>query len=442
MGSLIREKIEEWKKIKIIGIIGLGDMGLLYARTFSQTGWKVVCCDREELYTETFERHKNEPFKILFNGHLVSQISDYIIYSVEVERIDKIVSLYGPSTKLGGIVGGQSSCKYSEIRAFERYLRKDVDIISLHSLHGPNVDSNCYPLVLINHRSRHAESFDLVEALVSCLQKKPVYLSYKEHDLITANTQAVTHVAFLSMGLAYKRMSFYPPKHEINKYFGGLEGVKTNIIFRIYSGKWHVYAGLAITNPFASEQILQYSKSVTELFILFVKRKKEEVINRLVKAKTFVFGGYRGIFLLNNNLLKKDSLNLCKGADNSIKTSNSHLSLLAIVDSWYQLGINPYEHLICGTPLFKIFLGISEYLFLTPSLLEQTIEEAFSDNVFNVYDLEFTLSIRMWSHIVSSGSFELYEKEFEEVYSFFVPMFSYYDSVDNQMINTLINNTD
>lgn len=30
---------------------------------------------------------------------------------------------------------------------------------------------------------------------------------------------------------------------------------------------------------------------------------------------------------------------------------NSHLSLLAMVDCWYQCGIVPYEHMICATPV-------------------------------------------------------------------------------------------
>lgn len=33
---------------------------------------------------------------IMPNGHLVSRCSDYIIYSVEAEHIENVVSLYGP----------------------------------------------------------------------------------------------------------------------------------------------------------------------------------------------------------------------------------------------------------------------------------------------------------------------------------------------------------
>ena len=37
----------------------------------------------------------------------------------------------------------------------------------------------------------------LVESILGPLQSRFVYLSYEDHDVVTANTQAVTHAAFL-----------------------------------------------------------------------------------------------------------------------------------------------------------------------------------------------------------------------------------------------------
>lgn len=51
------------------------------------------------------------------------------------------------ATKQNAIVGGQTSCKAPEIAAFEKHLPDDVDIVSCHSLHGPNVDPRGQPLV-------------------------------------------------------------------------------------------------------------------------------------------------------------------------------------------------------------------------------------------------------------------------------------------------------
>ncbi|TQS32280.1 hypothetical protein Golomagni_07409, partial [Golovinomyces magnicellulatus] len=249
---------------------------------------RILACDREDRYDSLKEKYAANvrlppvprvPFPSYFpfvcrclvspvstqknieicrNGHFVSRASDYIIYSVEAAVIDKVISQYGPSTKIGAIVGGQTSCKSPEIQAFEAHLPSDVSIISCHSLHGPGVDPVNQPLVLIQHRAPDS-ALHKVEAALSCLRSKFVYLSALEHDRITADTQAVTHAAFLSMGKAWHANRQFP--WELTRYVGGIENVKVNIMLRIYGQKWHVYAGLAILNPEAREQVAQYARS-------------------------------------------------------------------------------------------------------------------------------------------------------------------------------------
>lgn len=93
----------------------------------------------------------------------MSRVSDYIIYSVEAAVIDRVVAEYGPcmsanqdvfivsdswkATKVGAIVGGQTSCKAPELDAFDKHLPEDVEVVSCHSLHGPKVSPKGQPLV-------------------------------------------------------------------------------------------------------------------------------------------------------------------------------------------------------------------------------------------------------------------------------------------------------
>jgi prephenate dehydrogenase (NADP+) len=254
------------------------------------------------------------------------------------------------ATKVGAIVGGQTSCKAPEIDAFEKSIPKDVSIVSVHSLHGPGVDPKGQPLVLIKHRASD-DDFAFVENVMSCLGSKHVYLTAEQHDRITADTQAVTHAAFLSMGAAWSANNQFP--WETSRYVGGIENVKQNITLRIYSNKWHVYAGLAIMNPDAKKQIKQYAESVTELFKLMLAGNREELRNRIHTARKAVFGendsGKK--LLLRDDLLDQFSL----GALPEKKLRNNHLSLLAMVDCWWKLGIVPYDHMICSTPVHTIF---------------------------------------------------------------------------------------
>ncbi|KAL7271350.1 prephenate dehydrogenase (NADP(+)) [Rhizina undulata] len=420
-----------------IGIIGMGDMGKMYARHIANAGWRVNACDRADKFealTEEFAEIRN--VQIFANGHLVSRQSDYIIYSVEAELIDSVVSTYGPSTKLGAIVGGQTSCKAPEIAAFEKHLPKDVEIVSCHSLHGPNVDPKGQPLVIIKHRASE-QSFRLVEQILTCFNSKLVYLSAEEHDRITADTQAVTHAAFLSMGTAWTANNQFP--WEVTRWMGGIENVKINVTLRIYSNKWHVYAGLAILNPAAQRQIRQYATSVTELYKLMIEGKRAEFSARIKAAGEAVFGNQKdNELLLRDEILDRFSLSKVPKAE---RKPNSHLSLLAMVDCWWKCGIVPYDHMICSTPLFRLWLGAAEYLFRQPELLDDCIRFAIDDDSFRSDDLEFTFAARGWADTVSYSDFNSYRQRFSRPQEYFAPRFAEAIKLGNEMIKTILERT-
>ncbi|ATY58296.1 prephenate dehydrogenase [Cordyceps militaris CM01] len=424
----------------VVGLIGMGDMGRMYAERLSEAGWRILACDREDRYDSLKERYSaNKNIEICRNGHLVSRASDYIIYNVEAAVIDSVIASYGPSTKLGAIVGGQTSCKSPEIAAFEKHLPADVDIVSCHSLHGPGVDPTNQPLVLIQHRAPDA-SLRKVEAVLRCLQSKFVHLSAREHDRITADTQAVTHAAFLSMGKAWHANRQFP--WTMSRYVGGIENVKVNLMLRIYSQKWHVYAGLAILNPEAREQVAQYARSVTDLYKLMLVGDLDGLRARLYAARDKVFGtdawgggnDNDGRPLIEPSVLSSFALGQPDDDDPATHRANNHLSLLAMVDCWAELGIVPYDHMLCSTPLFRLRLGVTEYLFRTPALLDAALVTAVEDQTYRSDDLEFTFAARAWAECVSLGHFETWRKRFESTQAFFEPRFAEAKIVGDQMM--------
>lgn len=201
--------------------------------------------------------------------------------------------------------------------------------------------------VLIQHRASD-ESLRSVADALSSFGSEYVFLTGEKHDRITADTQAVTHAAFLSMGTAWQANNQFP--WEMSRWVGGIENVKSNITLRIYSNKWHVYAGLAILNPAAKAQIRQYAESVTDLYKLMIEGQREELKRRVKAAGAFVFqAGTEGQdLLLKDEVLDRFSLSHRHREESP---PNNHLSLLAIVDCWSKLGIVPYDHMICSTPV-------------------------------------------------------------------------------------------
>ena len=253
------------------------------------------------------------------------------------------------ATKKGAVVGGQTSCKAPELAAFEKHLPEDVDIVSCHSLHGPAVDPKGQPLVQINHRASR-QSIGLVRQILSCFGSKRVELTGEEHDHITADTQAVTHAAFLSMGTAWEANKQFP--WETDRYIGGIENVKVNLMLRIYSNKWHVYAGLAILNPWAKIQIKQYASSVTELYKLMLSGQRSKLEKRIKAAGTTVFAPRENekSLLLSEEVLDRFSL----GEPPKEKKRNNHLALLVRYSTALQL-----LQILSGQPGAKAKLQIT-----------------------------------------------------------------------------------
>jgi prephenate dehydrogenase (NADP+) len=174
---------------------------------------------------------------------------------------------------------------------------------------------------------------------------------------------------------------------------------------------------------------------------------KEELRRRVEWAKEEVFGPFTGNtkegerrrrpILLSAEVLDKFSLGKPRTSEgsstppspNDAQTStaapssppqkyrpNSHLSLLAMVDCWAHLRINPYHHLsVAATPLFRLFLGVAEHLFLAGSSvgggascekglggseLDRALRSALEDHWHRPDDLEFVLAARGWSQCV------------------------------------------
>jgi prephenate dehydrogenase (NADP+) len=88
-----------------------------------------------------------------------------------------------------------------------------------------------------------------------------------------------------------------------------------------------------------------------------------------------------------------------------------------------------------------MWLGITEYLFLHPSLLAEVIDTAIDDNTFRTDDLEFTFAARDWSQRVSLGHFDAYREKFETIQTYFEPRFAEATKVGNEMIKTILEKT-
>ncbi|MFY7907936.1 MAG: NAD(P)-binding domain-containing protein [Emticicia sp.] len=389
-----------------IGVIGLGDMGKMFARIWAKAGFEVYGCDLPQNRDIIEKELSSDGIHILADGVAISRLCDFILYSVEAENIEKVVAQCGPSTKYGAIVAGQTSVKTPEIAAFEKHLPKDAQIITCHALYGPAVNPVGQTLILINHRASDASFSDATKILSKIGSTIHQLEDYHAHDRMMADIQAVTHIGFESIGTAFMHRKVYP--WEDTSQPNGLDNVKLLMTLRIYSYKFHVYSGLALQNPYAKRDVRNYAKAESDLFELMIEENEKKFRKRIYTARDNVFKDKNERLMLDDKIMSEFSLNQDFG-----HKPNSHLSLLAMVDTWYRLGTNPYKSLICQTPPFKLRVGMAEYLFMNEDLLEETINAALFDKSIRGEDLAFHTAVHEWANIVEMGDKESYRKHFE-----------------------------
>lgn len=414
-----------------IGIIGLGDMGKLYARTFAKAGYAVFGADLPQFYDRLTEELSPLGIQVLTDGSEVSRKCDVIFYNVEADRIAEVVMSYAASTKYGAIVAGQTSVKHPEIAAFEKHLPPDVHIITCHSLHGPAFETVGQKLIVIPHRCTD-EAYQRMIDVLSTLQSELIEIpDYHVHDQIVADTQAATHVGFESMGTAWSKAGFYP--WENGSYTGGIDNVKILTALRIFSYKAHIYGGLAILNPYARKQVTCYAQAESELFKMMIMERGDDFRKVLYAAKDFIFKEQNAPLLLDDSVMREFSLS----ANANVRKPNSHLSLLSMAYAWYKLEINPYQNLICQTPPFRLRLGIVEYLFKNEELFEESIETALYDKSIRSDDLEFHSAVQEWATIIGYGDMNGYKELFDKTKLFFGDRLEHGRSYSTEMIRRL-----
>jgi prephenate dehydrogenase (NADP+) len=395
-----------------IGIIGLGDMGKMYAKIWATNPkHNVYGCDLPQRFDELTNELSQYNIKIVHEGIAISRLCDLIIYAVEAENINEVVAKFGPSTKIGAIVAGQTSVKTPEIEAFEQYLPLDTHIVTCHSLHGPAIHPIGQTMMLIRHRADETAYLKAKNVFGQIGSTIFEVASCDEHDKMMADIQAITHVGFESIGTTWMRQGVFPWANDGCK--SGLDHVKILMTLRIYSYKFHVYSGLALMNPHARNDVKIYAKAVSDLFSLMIEENETDFRTAIYAARDFVFANHPAKLMLDDAILSEFALNQDTG-----HKPNSHLSLLAMVVTWHRLGVNPYQNHLVQTPPFKLRVGMAEYLFLNEERLEESIKTALFEKTARGEDLAFHTSVHEWANIVANGDKAGYKNHFETTKAF------------------------
>ncbi len=397
-----------------IGIIGAGAMGKRYAELWSKAGHDVAINDVPDKISGLENTLGRCGINVYHNMKDVAKFSELLIHAVPGDQIANVFRECRPYICPGTIVGGSCSVKMPEHVAFQYFVPRENPTFFFHSLYGPSVKPLGQTDVIIPGNISQEDLFNKVEPIIVDLGTTTLYLdNFLVHDKMTAETQAATHAGFMSMGLGWARRGNYP--WDQGEYTSGMDIVKMLMTMRIFSGNSHLYRTLAFENPFALVPIKEYARSARELFNLGKERKESELCERTVSAGKYSFDDGIEDIALNDKIMKEYAL----GVSTNLSIPNTHLSLHAMMDSWRFLSIQPRRNLICQTPLYRLRVGIVEYLHNHSELYKNSIAAFLNSSAIEKDDSEFCDAANTWADIIQKRDTKEYDHTFSMVKEFF-----------------------
>lgn len=420
-----------------VGIIGAGDMGRRYAHCWSNAGHEVVITDTPDKISDLEKRFSStSKINVLKNASLVADYSELLIHAVPGDQIANVFRECRESIRPETIVGGSCSVKMPEYVAFRYFVPSQNPTFFFHSLYGPSVKSKGQTDVIIPVNITQDVLFSKVEPIIADLGTVNLYLeNFLQHDSITAETQATTHLGFMSMGLGWARRGNYP--WEQGEYTRGIDVVKMLMTMRLFSGNSHLYRTLAFENPFALVPIQQYPRSARELFNLGQKKLESELRERTKSAGDYCFDNAAENIDLNDEVMGSYAL----GFSHPESILNTNLSLHAMTDSWKTLSVKPRGHLICQTPLYRLRVGIAEYLHNHQKLYDDSIKAFMNGGDVHEDDSAFCDSADTWARIIQRRDAKEYDHTFSMVKEFFSSKLDEAKRKSDALINSLAEQT-
>ncbi|MFA5763622.1 MAG: prephenate dehydrogenase/arogenate dehydrogenase family protein [archaeon] len=310
--------------VAIIG--GMGDFGLFYAKLFMKHGFNVFLNDLDETTCKTFCKSSKCSFIDIKDISKMDIVIVSVPNSVAPKLIQNIGGLLGENTLLIDFCSVKSVI-FSEL---EKLKTKNIEIVSVHPMHGPRVSSiENYPVIYIPIKK--GKKFEVIKDFFEKEKVNLIVSTVEEHDKILSLVQGLTHYSsFISaktikdMGINLKKAKdFSSPTFELF----------LSNISRIILQNPELYSQIQTENPYNKEMRELFSKNT---LVLEEKSNKGSVeLEKEVISSAQIFNS------LDTVLLKSDiAVSSLKFIQNTLRENIGNKFLVEnIYDNKFHYGV-------------------------------------------------------------------------------------------------------
>jgi len=260
-------------KILIIG--GTGAFGAFYAHLLKDAGHEVFIFSRSEEKGRAFCEKNNFIFSSSAKGH------DVVILSVPNESAPKNVERIAQEIDDGTLIVDFCSVKSQIVPTLEKLKGKNIEIASVHPMHGPRVKSLAeIPIVFIPIKT--GEKYNVLKEFFKSKSERVFESNMLEHDTILSVVQGLTHYTQFVASNVLAEMNLDLEK--TTKFASPNYSLFLSLASRVMIQNPEMYSQIQIENPNNEkmrEIFLQKAKELGEI----CKSGEKELEKNIIKTK-------------------------------------------------------------------------------------------------------------------------------------------------------------
>jgi prephenate dehydrogenase len=250
--------------VHVIG--GLGRMGALMARVFTESGCRVLIFDRQ-------------------NGPVdwdAAARSDLIVLAVPMNAMEETASALGPRCDAGTTVFDVASLKQSAAATMTRWF--SGEIIGGHPLFGPDVKS-LDGLTFFVCPIRPEGRWSWLKRTLAAQGADVVEIDPVEHDRLMSRVMTLRHLLLFCFGRGLMRLDFHPTEgaDSGSRWFAALIRQLHNQLDQSPA----LYADLAAFNPEFESVADELTAAAAEVVDVFRSGQTERIANLIESMSEF-----------------------------------------------------------------------------------------------------------------------------------------------------------
>ena len=243
-------------RIAIIG--GSGRFGLWYARGLSAAGHAVTITGRNQAKLEAASRSAG--VSCTADNEAAIRAAEAVVVSATLESTAALIDLAARVASPGTLVTDLASVKGPVAEAYRSVSRSDLELVSLHPLHGPRVPS-LWGVTVLAVPFRTGPRYDELLRFFISGGAQVVTTDAGEHDRQMALLQGLTHFVAIAAGRTLAdqaRPGFETPAHALLR----------TAVARVVLQDPALYAAIQLENPHngaARRAFLETSRHLAEI---------------------------------------------------------------------------------------------------------------------------------------------------------------------------------